>query len=229
MDTLRKILRSHFREGQATELYQQFTNGTQELKESAVHFLGRMMELRQKVLFASQEAGSGVQYDTTLVQNTMLRTLMTGLHNDFTRTEVTPSLKRTDISDEELLEVFNVASGQEEERQKKQQSSRKLPKVRSAKSSSEQKAEKPIPDETRSKPNAEMDALRAEMASIRELLKTTLTGTYRGNRRQPGCQGCKDIGQGENCWHCYKCGISGHLARNCQWGNDSGLPQGGQM
>lgn len=140
MDTLRKILRSHFREGQATELYQQLTNGTQELKESAVHFLGRMMELRQKVLFASQEAGSGVQYDTSLVQNTMLRTLMTGLHNDFIRTEVTPSLKRTDISDEELLEVFNVASGQEEERQKKQQSSRKLPKVRSAKSSSEQKA-----------------------------------------------------------------------------------------
>lgn len=81
-DTLQKILRSHFREGQATELYQQLTNGTQELKESAVHYLVQMMELRQKVLIASQEADSGVQYDPTLVQNMMMRTLMTGLHND---------------------------------------------------------------------------------------------------------------------------------------------------
>ncbi|KAJ8048495.1 hypothetical protein HOLleu_00835 [Holothuria leucospilota] len=39
MAALRKVLRSHLREGNATDLYQQLSNGTQDTKKSAPPFL----------------------------------------------------------------------------------------------------------------------------------------------------------------------------------------------
>ncbi len=53
---LRAILRSHFQEKSATELYQQLTTIVQAPDESPQSFLIRALDLRQKVLFASKEA-----------------------------------------------------------------------------------------------------------------------------------------------------------------------------
>ncbi len=54
---LQAILRSHFQEKSATELYQQFPTIVQAPDESPQSFLIRALDLRQSVSFASKEAG----------------------------------------------------------------------------------------------------------------------------------------------------------------------------
>ena len=75
---LKKILRSHFQEKSATELYQELTNMTQRPDEDALAFLLRAFELRSKVCLASGEEGS-LQYDVTLVNGLTAHTIETGL------------------------------------------------------------------------------------------------------------------------------------------------------
>lgn len=50
------ILRCHYQERGAIELYKQLTSEVQGSKEKHQNFLIRAMDLRQKILFASQEA-----------------------------------------------------------------------------------------------------------------------------------------------------------------------------
>ena len=50
---LSKILRSHFGESSATELYRQLTFAVPEFRETAKQFLVRVMDLWQKIIFAS--------------------------------------------------------------------------------------------------------------------------------------------------------------------------------
>ena len=63
-----KILRSHCQEKGATEIYQLLSSAVQEAGETLQDFLVRLLDLKQKVLFASQEAGSDLKYDPELVQ-----------------------------------------------------------------------------------------------------------------------------------------------------------------
>ncbi len=67
--TLRRILFSHNQERSATELYKQLTTEVQCNKDTPQNFLIRAMDLRQKILFASQEAESSLKYDPMLVQS----------------------------------------------------------------------------------------------------------------------------------------------------------------
>lgn len=109
LPTLRRILRSHFQEKSATELYKQLASEVQNSKETPQSFLMRVLDLRQKVLFASQESESGLKYDPVLVQRMCLHTLLTGLQNDSIRIDMQPLLLDTETSDELLLERLNVA------------------------------------------------------------------------------------------------------------------------
>jgi len=59
---LRKILRSHYQEEGATEVYQLLSSAVQEAGETPQDFLVRLLDLKQKVPFASQEAGSDLKY-----------------------------------------------------------------------------------------------------------------------------------------------------------------------
>ena len=52
---LRKILRSHYKEGSATDLYQELLTMSQEPKEDPVNFLIRALDCRQKIIFACRE------------------------------------------------------------------------------------------------------------------------------------------------------------------------------
>ena len=60
LPTLRRILRFHYQEKGATELYKQLTSEVQGSKESPQNFVIRALDLRQKIIFASQEAESAL-------------------------------------------------------------------------------------------------------------------------------------------------------------------------
>lgn len=83
----------------------------------------RVLDLKQKVLFASQESESGHKYDPALVQSMFLHTVLTGLQNDNIKTDMQPLLLDTTTSDELLLERLNSACTTEVERKNKRKSS----------------------------------------------------------------------------------------------------------
>lgn len=119
LPTLRRILRCHYQEKSATELYKQLSSEAQSIKETPQSFLIRTLDLRQKILFASQESESGLRYDPVLVQNMFLHTVMTGLLNDNIKRDLQPSLEQAGVSDELLFEKLNIACAYESERQDK--------------------------------------------------------------------------------------------------------------
>lgn len=81
----------------------------------------RVLDLRQKVLFASQESESGLKYDPALVQRMCLHTVLTGLQSDSIRIDMQPLLLDSETSDEVLLEKLNIACANEIERRNKRQ------------------------------------------------------------------------------------------------------------
>ncbi len=119
LPTLRRILRAHFQERGATELYKQLTSEVQSSKETPQSFLVRCLDLRQKILFASQEAESSLKYDPKLVQSMFLHTVLTGLQNDSIRGDLRPYLTQADVSDELLFDKVNQACAHKTERQNK--------------------------------------------------------------------------------------------------------------
>lgn len=192
LPTLRRILRSHYQERSATELYKQLTTDAQGQKETPQNFLLRTMDLRQKILFASQEAESGLKYDPALVQSLFLHTVLTGLQSDSVKSDLQPYLLQTSTSDELLLEKLNVACANEKERQdKKRQNlpprSTNVHVVQSSdgpdekKCNSQQQITTPSPDlltelkELRSNMVMLKD-LKAEVAHIRESIQKPTQG-----------------------------------------------------
>ncbi|KAL6485752.1 hypothetical protein MHYP_G00051440 [Metynnis hypsauchen] len=123
LPTLRRILRSHYQEKGATELYKQLTTEVQH-KESPQNFLIRTLDLRQKILFASQEAESGLKYDPALVQSMFLHAVLTGLQSDRIQQDLQPYLLDPNITDEVLLEKLNIACANETEKQNKRKTCR---------------------------------------------------------------------------------------------------------
>ncbi len=123
LPAVRRILRSHYQEKSATELYKQLTSEVQNNKETPQSFLIRAMDLRQKILFASQEVESSLKYDPALVQSLFMHTVLTGLQNDNIKSDLQPYLLQTQTSDEVLLEKVNIACANEKERQDKKKHS----------------------------------------------------------------------------------------------------------
>ncbi|KAF0046074.1 hypothetical protein F2P81_002603 [Scophthalmus maximus] len=74
------------------------------------------MDLRQKILFASQEADSSLKYDPALVQSLFMHTVLSGIQSNNIKSD--PHVQ-TNTSDELLLEKLNMACGNEKERQDK--------------------------------------------------------------------------------------------------------------
>lgn len=176
LPTLRRILRSHYQEKSATDLYKHLTSEVQGIKETPQNFLIRTFDLRQKILFASQEAESGLKYDPDLVQNMFLHTVLTGLQNDNIKRDLQPYLEQTDITDELLLERMNTACAYETERQnKKKLSGQAQPATIHSVQSSDapaEKNEKSAPQNT-SKVTpivlSQLEEMRSEMALLKDL------------------------------------------------------------
>ena len=100
---LRKILRVLFQEKLPAELYQDLVTTCQQPKESAQQFLLRLLDSRNKVLFALQEEGSQSEYNQKLVQNTFIKSLENGLRDEALVTNLCPTLQGTEASDESLM------------------------------------------------------------------------------------------------------------------------------
>ena len=113
---LRKILRFHFHEKSATELYQILANITQQPKEDPQALLITALTIRQKIIFTSKESGNNITYDESSVQGLFLHALETGLIDETIRAKMRPFLKKADIADEDLIEAMNMALSAETER-----------------------------------------------------------------------------------------------------------------
>ena len=116
---LRKILRFHFQEKNATELCQLLANISQTPKENAQDFLIRALTIRQKILLASKESESKIKYDEELVQGLFFYALETGLADETIQAKIRPLLKNASAADEELIEVMSQAMSAETERTNK--------------------------------------------------------------------------------------------------------------
>ena len=116
---LRRIMRSHYQERTSTELYHQLSPTVQQPKEKPQEFLIRLLDLKQKVLFASQEADSDLKYDPTLVHGMFVHSFSLGLKNETIKIEMKPYLEKKTMSDEELFEKLKVCVSNDMERSQK--------------------------------------------------------------------------------------------------------------
>ena len=235
---LRRILRSHYGERDATELYYQLSRARQDVKESPQEFLIRAMDLQQKVRFVSKELTAGPKYEAEQVRAMFLHSLQTGFRSEGVRTDMRPYLQDPNITDEELLEKLNIAASHEAELQQKMNGSR--PTTVSSVSHNTPDLE---PSKT-SKPNPlveDVKELKLQVAALVAALQaggnqSTNSASNRATRprgppRKWGCQGCQTQGVGDQCRHCFKCGSPDHYMRNCsnQPGNGQGLPPRGEQ
>ena len=72
LDRLRKIIRRHYGVKDTTEMYQNLASLCQGPKETPKAFLIRALDLRQKILFASDEDTSVLKYDKEHIQKLFL-------------------------------------------------------------------------------------------------------------------------------------------------------------
>ena len=231
---LRRILRVHYREKDASEVYQQLATVCQQGNESLQQFLLRALDLRKKVNFASQESDCEFNYGPALIQKTFVKSFETGLRDDILASNLRAILRTPELTDEELMKQVNELASQQAERNTKLSTERqKATKVNTCevpKEGGEQRGWNPSADG-----NQQILSEIRQMKSKIKDLKGRVNGQEsqsarpdwgrspyrgRGGGYQPrypswGCQNCKERGRGEECNHCFACGSSGHVAREC--------------
>ncbi|KAK6178709.1 hypothetical protein SNE40_011230 [Patella caerulea] len=114
LDEILNVIKAFYKEENSTELYNQLTNLTQQRNETALSFVMKALDLRQRLIFASRQH-SGLSYDTDLVDSVLKRTLYTGIINENIRGEVKILLDKGS-TDEQLLSGVNMAMSRETER-----------------------------------------------------------------------------------------------------------------
>ncbi|CAB4034365.1 Transposon Ty3-G Gag-Pol poly [Paramuricea clavata] len=228
---LLQILKAHYKQKSATELYHELTILCQDPKESAEDFLIRALELRQQVLFTSRVMEEDVKYSHELVQAVLLRALETGIKSETICAKMRPLFKKHDVTDEELIKGVGDAMSEETERLNKLTlSSRKqAAKVNSCmydKDGQESKASKNVQSGEKGKRDTLMMTLEAVKADIANIKSSMVANNRNDGKQRPACPKCKSQGNGK-CTHCYICGSDEHYARGCKQrsGNGRGLLQ----
>nr|XP_055027266.1 uncharacterized protein LOC129416864 [Misgurnus anguillicaudatus] len=234
IEGLKRFLRSHIRDKNVTELFQELTSARQNDKESPQQFLYRIMGLKQRVLFESQQPGVGFSYNKELVQGTFMHTLYQGLNerNGHVRRDLKPFLSDMQVSDDLLLEQITKSTAEEEGRLKRLGS---VGKNRPVTVSAAQHFQSEL--NTQTKVDAELQAnrdaikeLTAQVSSLTKHLAQMSTPTEAvkqkdchspTDRTQPPLSEtrgkCNDCVQNNNtnCVHCFVCGQAGHRAIGC--------------
>ena len=229
---LRKILRFHFHERNATELYQLLTNIAQQPNEDPQSFLMRALTVRQKIISASKESDSGIKYDASSVQSLFLHTVETGLADETIRAKIRPLTQNPKVADEDLIGAMSLAISAEAERSNKFNlaSKGKSVKVSAIESAAESNTKKELQKDqqvlaTLKAVQAELATMKAEVKNLREAASNQkadpMMPSHAGNgvrtgARPLGCQECRRKREGDRCPHCYLCGGLYHIARYCQ-------------
>lgn len=234
IDGLKRFLRSHIRDKNVTELFQELASARQSDKESPQQFLYRIMGLKQRVLFESQQPGVGFSYNKELVQGTFLHTLYQGLNerNGHVRHDLKTFLSDMQVSDDLLLEQITKSTTEEEGRLKRLGSvGRHRPVTVNAAQHSQ--SELNTPSKVDAELQANRDAIKELTAQVSSLtkhlaqmstttetvnLKGSLSPTDRAQLPLSETRGkCNDCVQknNANCVHCFVCGQAGHRAIGC--------------
>ena len=234
---LRRILRAHFREKDATAVFQELSTAAQQSRETPHDFVLRVLDLKQKVIFASQEAGAGVTYDPNQVQRMALRSISTGIANESIQVEMRPKLLDEKITDEELLEALTSAVERDSERmQKLKPKSTRVSSIEPKETKDHTQLTRPPKSPTMASPGLDMKELAA---SIQAIVKAEIQAIRAADqpsssrpRRERGCPDCRKAGKGDTCSHCFRCGSQDHYLRGCRakrtpaQGNGQRLPEG---
>ena len=237
LPTVIKIIRAHYQEKNASELYASLSSLVQTPNEEPQNFLLRALNLREKILFASKQEGSKLKYDVAQCQSMFLHALETGLISNNLRSRMRVFIQQPDITDAELIAQLNLAEAEESERNAKlgigYKGKAKVSKIQGG------EAEKSSPTETRSAPKSktsapleakepavpfheqvlsEIKALKADMTSLRQEMNRNSIGNQQGARREePQQPQGRNRGPRQNrrgCKQCFKNG-QGETCTHC--------------
>lgn len=116
---LKRFFRAHLRDKSSAELFQELCHARQTDKESPQQFMYRLMGLKQRVLFASQQSESEFHYDSKLVQGVFLHSLYQGLNEKFShvRRDLKSHIVNMNIPEDSILEIMSQSISEEVERQ----------------------------------------------------------------------------------------------------------------
>ena len=240
LSRLRQIMKSHFKQKSATELYQELSVLHQEANESPQDFLVRA--LKQQIIFVSNATDGSIKYEPSLVQALFLHVVETGLQDESVRAKLRPLLEVASVTDEQLMERVNrIMSAEAEHQNKMGVAGRKGARVNQVETASPpsnqtQPNSSPAPQGESSKsqkkepkPNTlvtALEAVQSNLASLKEAFDRVSAPVERnptrhyasGNRSQfqrRQCSSCRAAGV-DNCDHCFKCGSTDHFARGCR-------------
>lgn len=239
LTNLRQILRAHYAETDATVLYQQLTKAAQGTNETPLEFLIRVLDLRQKILFASERTQSSLKYNKELVQSQCFQSIMTGLSNDNVRAEMRIYLQDQNSSDELLLMKMQTAQYNESERALKTKANKStfragLNVVEQTDTVNDSCISQPVAKPNKpAKDNSLFSKLEESNSAIRELTgqvaslvqtvqrdikhdgnKSTKTYKKPTQRQKRQCFACQQ--ENKDCNHCFKCGSDSHWAKGCR-------------
>ncbi len=238
---LKDILLTHYGQRDPTDLYHSLSTAIQDPKETPQAFLMRALDLRQRLMVASEATDKGLKYTGDLIQGMFLKFLKTGLRDDQLLAKLEPSLK-LGVNVEILMKEMNEISTRENERKNKLALVNK--RTANVNEISHQKDVKSVESDTAlvSTIEALTKTIAALATKVERVEKTNANrqqnpprnNNYGNNQRfsrpRPACQECKDQGNPETCRHCKICGSGEHLFRSChqknQFGNSRGLPLG---
>ena len=228
LTTLRTVLKAHYQEKDATEIYQELSQICQMKGETPQGFVMRALDLKQRVLLASDEATAGLRYDPQLVQSMFLHAVVTGLTNDNIRQDIKQNLS-TETTDEELLQRLSAAAALETKRIQKT-GLKPGYRVNSVHTTKEEPPASNAVEEQKADAQSVMAAQLAELKACMLAIQGKLaeqpqshdrSGQRTRNRPPPGlrgCPACRNQGTGDHCRHCYKCGGDDHYALGCRKG-----------
>lgn len=227
LQKLCQILRVHYQEKSASELYKELTTLAQGPKESAQDFLLRALSLRERTLFASEAEEPGRRYERSLIKGTFVHGFETGLREEVIRNKIRNSLHDSTSTDEMIMAALNKIVMVEEETQAKLRASKaKENKVCAINATgSDNIPAKPAKvKDTQSSLMTTLTALQAQVTELNAKFEASRQGnaatstTTNGNRPRQNRRKCKtcyanDIPQ---CNHCFKCGSADHFSRRCK-------------
>ena len=225
-----QILRVHFQEKTASELYQELQSIVQSPKENAQDFLLRALSLRERILFASKAEETGLKYDARLVYNLFTHAFETGLREESIRTKIRDVLHcKEGCSDENLMESLNKIVSIEEERQNKfrasQSKNTREPRVNSHSTGNTDETPKRQGNHNdNSRLLSTIEALQAQVADLSTRFENQRESTniqHSAPRFRKRCQSCQNNNVNQ-CNHCFKCGSTDHMARSCKTPSGNG-------